>query len=139
MILANFVSAHNYQRVLSVHNAVLAATVARLSLALLLAVELHRSISIAIGLLIVVIAADILDGVMARRLGVDTNSRRIADTTVDMLSTHVVLLSFIAFHPNFSPLYLPLALRDLASAGVCSTSLLSGRALIVGGNLAQDR
>lgn len=68
-----------------------------------------------------IILADIFDGVLARSLGCDTIARRAADAVVDRISIHAAFGVAIVLHPEFLPLYAPLAVRDgiaLTASGV---------------------
>lgn len=115
------------------HSVIIAITLARLSLAILMAVALRQSYALALLLLGAMIISDLLDGMIARKWGVDSNVRRVADSVIDTCSIHIVAISFILVNPHFLALYLPLAARDAVAATVCTSSQLRFRTLLIGG------
>ena len=118
------------------HTAILIVTVSRLAIAFALAFVARESMLLpSIFLLAVLIGADIVDGKIARRFGVDSNTRRSADSCVDILSTHIVAIAFVYVHPQFFVLYVPLLVRDTAVAVVCFAALVRSRTLLIGGDL----
>lgn len=117
---------------MSKHNFIVTATVARLILALLLAIAIHHSFFISIALLIFVLVADLLDGVWARKNNVDSNIRRSVDGAVDMLSVFIVATSFLITNPQYITIYIPLLVSDTLSATICSVSLVRRKILLIG-------
>ncbi len=63
--------------------------------------------------LLLVILADVFDGVIARRLGVDGVRRRFLDAAVDRFSIHSVYAFALWTHPQYCGWYWPLLVRDL--------------------------
>lgn len=90
-----------------------ALTLARLGLTVLLWVAVRHGVLWTIIALATVIVADILDGVVARRLGVDGVQRRFLDAAVDRFSIHSVYAAALWSHPQFCAWYWPLLARDL--------------------------
>lgn len=119
---------------MSNHNFILAATVTRLSLALLLAVTIHHSFFISTALLILIVVADLFDGIWARKHKMDTNVRRTVDATVDMLSVFIVVASVIFTSPQYIVLCVPLLARDILSSLICSKLFFEQKILLIGGN-----
>ncbi len=81
-----------------------------------------------------IIVADVLDGVLARRIGCDTIARRAIDATVDRICIHAAFGVAIVLHPEFLALYAPLAVRD--SIALTASGLLVARrgVLLMGGH-----
>jgi phosphatidylglycerophosphate synthase len=77
-----------------------------------------------------IVGADVLDGVLARKLGVDTKRRRSLDAVVDRVCIHASFAVAVAIRPGFVWIYLPLLIRD-ASALSASGVLLHRRGLLL--------
>lgn len=108
------------------------ATSARVLIAaLLVGVSAHMSL-VALTLLATLVAADVFDGVIARRLGVDTVRRRIADVAADKLIIHSVFAGTIMTHPEYILFYAPLLARDLLATVGYAVLLIKERYLVVG-------
>lgn len=91
----------------------LVMTCSRLVLAVCLAEATQSSLTATVAWLIIVVLADILDGVVARRFGGDTVWRRIADATVDRLSIWLVFAVVLVDQRDLWLFYLPLAVRGV--------------------------
>lgn len=91
----------------------LVVTCLRLLLAMHLARATQQSLLDTTVWLIIVILADVFDGVVARRFGGDTVWRRIADATVDRLSIWLVFAMVLADKRELWLFYLPLAIRGV--------------------------
>jgi phosphatidylglycerophosphate synthase len=63
--------------------------------------------------LVMTVAADVVDGALARRLDLDTPRRRVMDAGVDMALIHSAAIAGVIVEPSMLPLYVPFALRDL--------------------------
>ena len=72
----------------------------------------HDWVETVIGL-VAMIVADVLDGVIARQLGLDGVKRRLLDTAIDRFSVHSVYAAALWAHPHYLGLYWPLLGRDL--------------------------
>lgn len=96
-----------------VEAALLVMTFSRLFLAFGLAMATQRSVAESAVWLMVVIVADIFDGVIARQFGDDTVWRRITDAAVDRLSIWVVFAVALQGRETLWLFYLPLAIRGL--------------------------
>ena len=83
--------------------------------------------------LAVIVIADILDGIVARRFRCDDNWRRIADATVDRITIHAAFLCALFVNADLTVLYLPLAARDAAALLGSFLCLTHRHTLIIGG------
>lgn len=110
----------------------IALTAMRLPLAALLIAAARSMPHLAVAVLVLLVLADILDGAIARRLGSDTPSRRIADVTVDKLVIHSALLAVVLGRPEALPWYALILLRDLVAALGYLRLILSRRVVVVG-------
>ncbi len=90
-----------------------ALTLSRLLLTALLWVAIGQGLWQTITVLLVVIVADVLDGVIARGLGVDGVQRRFLDAAVDRFSIHSAYAVALWTHPQYLGWYWPLLTRDL--------------------------
>lgn len=113
---------------------ILLLTLSRLSLAALLVSVLDKSFPLILAALLLLITADIADGVVARRIKGDSNLRRVADSTIDVISVHAVLIAFVRSHPSLILLYLPLLFRDTLVAGACVILFIRSHAITVTGS-----
>lgn len=111
------------------------ATAARLLLILPLIWGIGHSAVIAVLALFVIVAMDILDGVIARATGLETSIRRITDAVVDRLLIHSASIAVVLSEPSLFVLYAPLALRDLLLALGDSWCLRFRRTHIAGRSL----
>lgn len=89
-------------------------TIARLGLGVgfCAAVSKHQPPILAVGWLISIIAADIADGVIARRYHVDSTRRRIIDAVVDRITIHVAAAIVMWVYPLVFWLVTPVIIRD---------------------------
>lgn len=94
----------------------IAFTASKLLLAAAIAstIALHSPRAVPLAFLVVYVLADILDGVLARAWGVDSNTRRMLDAIVDKVSIHAALLACVLTTPGILIFYIPLMIRDLA-------------------------
>lgn len=114
------------------------ATILRLPLALLIVMSMRSSIVITLLLLIALIVADILDGAVARSLGVDTDQRRSWDSSVDRVAVHLVLFfSVLWLAPWMFWLYALMVVRDVIGSFICARAYLrpERRMMILGDGL----
>jgi phosphatidylglycerophosphate synthase len=98
-----------------------------------LAISVRQEIGVVFAWVVALAAADLFDGVLARWLGTDTNTRRLLDIVVDRMVAHTALVAAICAHPDFISLYLPIAIRDLAAAAGFLRAL-SRRAQLISGD-----
>lgn len=63
--------------------------------------------------LIAIVIADIGDGILARRFGVDNTARRIVDAVVDRISIHSAGIVIVWVHPGSLWLMAPIIARDV--------------------------
>jgi CDP-diacylglycerol--glycerol-3-phosphate 3-phosphatidyltransferase len=104
----------------------------RLVLAWALVSSIGSAVQTAVGWLAIVVAADLMDGWLARRWGVDTDRRRIADTVVDRLSINAAFIAAAVHWPMLWVWCLPLLARDLLAAAGYIHAIVSMRTVIVG-------
>jgi phosphatidylglycerophosphate synthase len=81
-----------------------------------------------------VVTADIADGVVARKLDVDTNGRRIADAVVDRLSILTAFGAAAQQNPEVLGWYAPLAIRGSIIAAGSNLCFWLRNKLVLGGN-----
>jgi phosphatidylglycerophosphate synthase len=81
----------------------------------------------------IIVIADVLDGILARRFLCDSDHRRMADSVVDRISIHTAFLSFVSREPQLVWFYLPLVLRDAINSIGSGQCLRRRKALIIGG------
>lgn len=116
----------------------IAATILRLPLALMIVLSMRSSIVLSLVLLIALIVADILDGAVARALGVDTDQRRSWDSSVDRIAVHLVLFFAVLWlAPAMFWLYALMVVRDVIGSFVCARAYLrrDRRMMILGDGL----
>ena len=113
----------------------IALTAMRLPLVVLLIATARSMPYLAVAVLVLVVLADILDGAIARRLGLDTPSRRIADVTVDKLVIHSALIPVVLGRPEALPWYALILLRDLVAAIGYWRLILNRHVVVVGASL----
>lgn len=111
---------------------VLVVTGARLLLTVPLVIGIGREPSLAVGALLAIMLFDIADGVLARRLGLDGPSRRLADAAVDKAVVAIACIAMVVHKPELLALYVPLAARDVALVLGSSICLARKRVLILG-------
>ena len=112
-----------------------AITLGRLALLPALGLTIVYRPSIAWIWVATVILADVFDGVLARRLGADTITRRALDATVDRFTIHASFAVAVAVHPIFLPVYLPLLVRDAFALGASGYLMQQRPVLLLGGHL----
>jgi phosphatidylglycerophosphate synthase len=116
------------------NGAMMTATIGRLALI----PELMHSISESAGrtamMVGAVVTADVLDGEIARRLGVDDNARRIADATVDRVTIWSAFAAAIHADPDVLAWYAPLAVRGAVIATGSNLSFWLKNKLVLGGH-----
>lgn len=88
---------------------------------------------VAVAALLTIIAADIADGIVARHLLCETTTRRIVDAGIDKLLIHGACVSVVVADPRLVPLYLPLAVLDIALV-VGNLAFLHARRVFVTGD-----
>ncbi|HEX3432726.1 MAG TPA: CDP-alcohol phosphatidyltransferase family protein [Solirubrobacteraceae bacterium] len=98
----------------------IAVTILRLVLLVPLIWGISHEPAVAAGALGLIVAVDIVDGVVARGHRLDGTRRRLTDAAVDKLMIHAASLAVVLKSPDLLPIYLPLLARDV---GVCSVSL----------------
>ncbi len=110
-------------------------TLLRLPLAVGLAAAVYRSsLLLTAGWLVVVVAADVADGVLARSLHADTVIRRAADVVADRATIWSAFAAALAAHPQYWSLYTPLLVRGLVIVtGQVLCLTLRGRVIQGGG------
>lgn len=84
--------------------------------------------------IVVVMVADVLDGVIARRRGEDTDGRRVLDAAVDRLSIHAAFGTALYLHPAMLWIYMPLLIRDVMALSVGAYVLRRRSLLLLGGH-----
>lgn len=83
-------------------------------------------------LLVIFIVIDIFDGGVARKLGVETSTRRFLDGFIDRLSVHIVILAIASEVQGLWIPWLFLAVRDIAQA-LAGAHVLAKHRLIAAG------
>lgn len=112
---------------------VLGATAARLLLLGPLVAAITAShVAWTAAALVFVVGADVFDGVVARRYGVDSPSRRVFDAVIDRLSIHGASLAVALVEPRFAPVTAVLLVRDVAQ-GLIAVRVLRLRRRILRG------
>lgn len=81
-----------------------------------------------------VVAADVADGVIARKLGVDSNRRRIADAVTDRVTIWAAFGAAIQSDPEVLAWYAPLAVRGAVVAVGSNLSFWKRNKLVLGGH-----
>lgn len=81
-----------------------------------------------------VVVADIADGVVARKLSVDSDYRRIADAAVDRVSMVAAFGAAIGQNPDVLAWYAPLAVRGAVIATGSNMCFWLRKKLVLGGN-----
>lgn len=113
----------------------MAATLGRLALLPELVDSVQEGAGVRTALMVgAVVAADILDGVVARKLEVDTNARRIADAAVDRASIITAFGAAISSDPSILAWYAPLAVRGGVIATGSNLCFWLRSKLVLGGN-----
>lgn len=122
-----------FRSVVPSERVVIAATWARLFLAWSCAIAVWRSEAlVALALLAVLVGADVVDGIVARKLDVDSNLRRGTDAVIDRLSVHIVFLAFVLVHPVWIVPWLALLTRDVYQGALSFRSLHHHGVLLIG-------
>ena len=117
------------------NNVMLAVTGARLGLLpeLVDAIQDH-SLARTAALVGAVTIADLADGMVARKLEVDTNSRRIADAVVDRITIWSAFGAAVHTDPSLLAWYTPLAVRGAVIATGSNLCFWTKNKLVLGGN-----
>ena len=80
--------------------------------------------------------ADLADGMVARKLEVDTNSRRIADAVVDRITIWSAFGAAVHTDPSLLAWYTPLAVRGAVIATGSNLCFWTKNKLVLGGKLS---
>ncbi len=115
----------------------LEATASRLVLGAGLCASLwrHASPYLSVALLVAVIVADIGDGVVARKLGVDTNGRHVLDAVVDRITIHTTAALVMWLIPETIWIVMPVIVRDIVLILRNWWLLKAKRVIITPGNI----
>jgi phosphatidylglycerophosphate synthase len=113
-------------------NTAIAYTLGRLLLVPALLVAIRRSTAEAIGVVALIVFADLADGSLARWSQADSDTRRIADAVVDRVSIHAPFLLVVHMHPDLGRYYWLLLTRDVVLAGSSSFLLFSHKRFVTG-------
>lgn len=124
-------------RALNHETLLLVLTASRLGLGAGLCASLwwHASPYTSVAWLVAVIIADIGDGVLARRLGVDTNGRHVLDAVVDRLTIHTTAALVMWMMPETIWLLTPVIVRDVVLILRNWWLLKAKRVIITPGNI----
>jgi phosphatidylglycerophosphate synthase len=85
-------------------------------------------------LVVAIVVADIFDGVLARRLSCDTNTRRSIDAVVDRICIHASFGVAVAIQPAYLAIYAPLLIRDVLALSASGVLLHRRKLLLMGGH-----
>ncbi len=83
-----------------------------------------------------IIAVDLADGMIARRMGVDTPKRRMADAVVDRITTGAGFLAAAQEHPETRPIVGALAAREIVVGAGNAINLARNQETLKGGGAA---
>jgi phosphatidylglycerophosphate synthase len=113
----------------------IAITVSRLGLAVGLVQSVEGAFKWSALWLTLVIAADVPNGIAARRFNADTNRRRIADSVVDRITVGSACTAMALSRPEVSVALLPLALRGAVVLAVSAVCFVRKNTIVTGGQL----
>lgn len=115
------------------HAAVVSITVIRVPIALVGLISIALSMPLpAVASFMLFALLDLIDGMAARRIGIDTALRRIGDVLIDRVTIHLAALIVCTVFDSGWTIWATLLIRDVIQ-GVCSSVVAIRRRIIVVG------